>query len=109
VTTIGKSDADQPKKLRYAHEANARFHEVAVKLAGVTARIRSAVATGDLEMSEQLIQVQRQAEIHLATVERRLKQLEVTDDESWQRQKQILEDGWEDLLRSMKNIVARLS
>ncbi len=100
--------ATAASRSRYTREADARCQEVAIKLAGLMAAIRFTGAQGSLAMSEKLTRVEQQAEAQLAAVERELEQLKDANDETWRDHKRSLEDGWEELSRSMKNIVARL-
>ena len=109
MSDIERNAEEAANKSRYSREADAKFLESAAKLAVLNAKIESGVADGILELSAQLTNVQNQAETHLAAVKRRLKRLKDAEDDSWQGEKRSLEDGWEELSRSIKNIVARIS
>lgn len=86
-----------------------RCNETQIKLAIVVAEIRVVGTFGSVETKSHLMRARLQAETHFATVERRLERLKLADEQSWPPRKQDLEDGWEDLLRSIKNIVTKLS
>jgi len=105
----GRHGAKAANRSRYTGDAETRCEETKAKLAIVTAQIRVAGITGSVETNKQLMKAQFQAETHLATMRRRLERLKLADDQSWPRHKQDVEDGWENLLRSIKNIVTKLS
>ena len=100
--------ATTASRSRYTRDADARCQEVAIKLARLMAAIGFTGVQGSLAMNEKLATVGRQAEAQLAAVERKLELLKDAPDKTWQDHKRGLEDDWEELSRSMKNIVARL-
>ncbi len=75
----------------------------------MTAKIRSAIASGQLEPSDALEKSQRAVAASLSTVEARLEQLQKTSEATWEDMRIDVDTAWEDLSRSVQKLVARLS
>jgi len=108
LEATGNDRASPASRSRYTAEAQARCEATEAKLGIVRARIRVAAAAGNHGLNRQLLNLEHQAEMHLAKVRHGLERLRGADDESWRTRKQDLEDRWEDLSRSLNNLVARL-
>ena len=104
-----KNRTTATSRSQFARHADARCKQMGQKLAALTTRMRTLFAEENLEMTEQLKILKHQAESQFEAVERVLEQLKTANDETWQAHKKDFEDGWENLSRSMKNIIARFS
>lgn len=109
MCVTGNGSTKAAERSRYTHEAELKFQELSAKLAGIRKKTKSPVAAGRLDTSDQLAKAEYQAEKQLAIVQRTLGQLKGANNESWQFHKRDLETGWEDLMRSIKNLVSRIS
>ena len=96
-------------KAAYSRSTGKKLAETKTKLEGINATIRNAVATGKIEASEQLRLAQQAVELNLATAQAQLSRLRKSGDEGWEDFKTDVEDSWEHLSRSIKNLADRFS
>lgn len=90
-------------------DADARCQEVAIKFARLMAAIRFSGAPGSIEMDEGLARVEHRARTQFANIECKLEYLRNADDENWPEHKSGLEGDLEELSRSIRIIITRLS
>ena len=95
-------------RLGYERQARVKLDEAQARLIIVKARIRTAVANGDLVLSEALNKAEVRADVHLRRAGLNLKGLIGADDESWDELKNVLEVAQEDIAESVRKIVSRL-
>ena len=95
-------------RLSYERQARVELDEAQARLIIVKARIRTAVANGDLVLSEALNKAEVRADVHLRRAGLNLKGLIGADDESWDEFKNVLEVAQEDIADSVRKIVSRL-
>ena len=96
-------------KAAYSRSAGKKLAEAKAKLEGVNAKVKNAVATGKLDGTEQLGLAQQAVELNLATAQEQLARLRKSGEVSWEDLKGDVEDSWEHLSRSIKNLVDRFS
>ncbi len=77
------------------------------KLDTVNAALRRAISTGRLRNTEELEKARVAMEINFREAERRLAQLQKAGFRDWQSFRDEVDDAWEDLSRSIQNLVAR--
>ena len=107
--TEKKKTADRTKKTAYTRKTEAKLEEAQGKLAVVKAKIKGAVADGQIEAVELLQKTEAKADSQLAKVKRRLERLKTAGDDSWEELKDGTESAWEELSESLKKIADRLS
>ncbi len=95
-------------KAAYSKSARKKLVESRAKLDGVKTAIRRAIATGSLTSSDKLDQTQHATEIRLTLAETRLKTLQKSGEDEWERLRDELEDAWEDLSHSINKLVAQI-
>ena len=95
-------------RLSYERQARVELDEAQARLIIVKARIRTAVANGDLVLSEALNKAEVRADVHLRRAGLNLKGLIGAGDESWDEFKNVLEVAQEDIADSVRKIVSRL-
>jgi len=96
-------------KTAYSKAARKKLIESRAKLDSVRAAINQAIATGRLRPSERLSSALNAMEVNCATAETRLRDLQKSGEKEWQEQCVALEDAWEDLARSIKNLADRFA
>lgn len=96
-------------KAAYSRAAKKKLDETKAKLIGVNAKIRNAIATGQIDASEQLGHARRAVDMNLATVETQVEQLRKSGEDAWVGIKDDIETAWEDLSQSIKKLVARFT
>lgn len=105
----GGSDRDREMvRLCYEQQARVKLDEAQARLIIVKARIRTAVANGDLVLSEALNKAEVRADVHLRRAGLNLKGLIGADEESWDELKNVLEVAQEEIAESVRKIVSRL-
>lgn len=97
------------KKAAYTRKSEARLEEAKAKLDVVKARIKGAVADGQIGALDTLDNAQKQADSHVAKVEKQIQRLKKTGEDSWEELKDGLENTWDDLMLSIKKIGKRKS
>ena len=107
--TEKKKTPDRTKKTAYTRKTEAKLEEAKGKLAVVKAKIKGAVAGGQIETIELLQKAEAEADSQLAKVQRRLERLKSAGNDSWEDLKGGTESAWDDLSKSMKKIAGRLS
>lgn len=99
----------QSTKAAYSKAAHKKLMETRTKLAGVSAKIRNAVATGRIDSTDQLRRAQHAVDLNLATAEARIEQLRKSAGDNWEDLARDVDTAWEDLSQSVKMLVARFS
>ena len=89
-------------KAVYLKEANQKLVDTRTKIAGVRAKIRCAIAGGQIEASEPLARAQCAIEVNLKTAEVSIELLRKSSDECWQDKASGVETALEDLSRAIK-------
>ena len=96
-------------KAAYSKLARKQLIGSRAKLDAVRTTVRQAISTGRLQPSEQLERALEVMEINLAAAETRLRRLQKSGEEDWDRRRIDLESAQEDLARSIKHVVARFA
>lgn len=96
-------------KAAYSRAARKKLVDSRAKLETVTATVKQAIATGRLPLSEQMDRDIQVIETVLNTAEERLRSLQKSGRDDWERRRIELESAWEELARSTKNLVARFA
>ena len=96
-------------KLAYVEKADIKLAEMTAKLYSVKHQIREAVVLRQIDLTEQLINAERQADSHLRTVRDQLEKMQQDDDESWQRIKSEIDGACDDLSQSINRLISRFS
>lgn len=96
-------------KAAYSKEARKKLIESRSKLDGVMTGVRQAITLGRLRPSKQLDLALGAMEINFEAVETRLRELQKSGEDDWEELRVQLESAWENLARSIKNLVARFA
>lgn len=104
-----KTASKSVRKDAYTRKAEAQLEEAVARLETVKARLKGAVADGQIEMAETLRNAEKQADAHVETVRRRLARLRDAGEESWEDLKEGVDEAWEELAVTIKKIVGRFS
>ena len=105
-----KKTAPEPaRKDAYTRKAEARLEEAMARLDMVKAKIKGAVAGGQMELEATLKNAEQLADAQVETVKRRLARLREAGEDSWDDAKQGVDEAWEELSVAIKKIVARFS
>jgi uncharacterized protein with FMN-binding domain len=107
--TKQKKTPNQLRKAAYTRKAEAKLEEAKGALTVVKAKIKGAVADGQIEAIELLQKAEAQADSRLEKVQRRLTRLKAAGDDSWEELKDGTESAWRDLSASIKKIGRKLS
>ena len=92
--TKQKKTPDQIKRTAYTRKAEAKLEEAKGALAVVKAKIKGAVADGQIETIELLQKAEAQADSRFEKVQRRLTRLKAAGDDSWEELKDGTESAW---------------
>ena len=95
-------------KSAYSRAAHRMLLEIRTRLTGVEVKITNAVASGLLARTEQLETARRAVDMNVARAEQRLDALRKSGVENWETHRHAIESTWEDLYRSIRNLVAHL-
>ena len=96
-------------KTAYSKAARKKLLEFRAKLDGITAAINQAISTGRLRRSVQLDGDLHAMEVNFTAAETQLRVLQKSGEVEWQERCVELENGWENLARSIKSLVARFA
>ncbi|MEO0616701.1 MAG: hypothetical protein AAFY69_11275 [Pseudomonadota bacterium] len=97
------------EKATYSKAARKKLVELRAKLDGVALIVRHAVATGRVPPSSSLDQALEAMEVNYAVAEAKLRSMQKSGENDWEEQRTQLESAWEDLARSIKQLVARFA
>jgi hypothetical protein len=107
VTEFGPTEA--AKQSSYVLEFESKLEKLTATISEIYSKSDLSIAMGGFEKNEHLARVKYQVAAQLTIVGRHLEQLKRADNDSWLTHKYELENCWEDLLRSVKNLVAWIS
>ena len=94
------------EKAAYSKAARNKLIESRGKLDGVTFAVRQAIETGRLRPSSQLDRTIRAMEINFEAAGAQLRALQKSGEDEWDERRAELDSAWENLARSIKNLVA---
>jgi len=97
------------EKAAYSRTAQKRLSEVEVRLTGVKAKVRSAVASGHIAMTLQLEDALLAVDANLASVKAALDCVRKSGDTTWMECTRDMDTAWENLSQSIKRLVAGYS
>lgn len=97
------------QKMAYVKTLEARLSAKAAQLAYIKSRVARAADRHRIDVSEQLQNAEKRADSAMATMTERLKDLKDADDCDMEDLKRDIDLAWEDLAKSVKNVVARFS
>lgn len=96
-------------KSAYSRNAQKKLLESRSRLDGVTAKIRNAIATGKIAPGKRLELAQLAVRKNYLAAEVALEKLRKSDQQDWERHCRDVDSAWEDLSRSVKNLIARIT
>ena len=96
-------------KAAYVETTRKNLARSRAQLDRTRAAIRTAAARGSVDSSDQLDRAQQVAEMEFALTESRLARLRKSGEEDWFTLREGLDDSWENLSRSLRNLVKRIS
>lgn len=96
-------------KTAYSRAASKKLSETRARLAGVNARLKSAIATGRIDPNLQLEQAQRAVDLNLAAAAKQIARVRKAGADDWESLTDEVDSAWEDLSQSIKKLVARFS
>ncbi len=96
-------------KAAYSKSARNKLVESRAKLDGIRTAIKQAVAAGRLRPSEQLDRTLSAMEVNFRAAETQLRNLQKSGEDEWEKMRVQLDSTWENLARSIANLVARFS
>ena len=97
------------EKAAYSKAARKKLIESKTKLDGVAVAVRQAVETGRLKPSAQLDRAIEAMEVNFGAAELQLRMLQKSGEDEWDEHRAELDSAWENLARSIKNLVARFA
>ena len=100
--TVSEKDA-------YSKAARNKLVESKAKLEGVTFAVRQAIEIGRLKPSPQVDRAIEAMQINFEAAERQLRILQKSGEDEWDERRAELDNAWENLAHSIKNLVARFA
>ncbi len=97
------------EKAAYSNTARKKLNESRGKLDGVKFAVRQAIETGRLTPSPQLDRAIEAMEVSFVAAEHQLGILQKSSAGEWDERRAELDSAWENLARSIKNLVARFA
>lgn len=112
--TSSKPDAGQPSsaeaaKAAYVRKSDAKLGEARAKLEIIRSKTTAAGANRPLQAADTIDKALSQCDASLQRLRQHLEELQSVDDDSWVELREGIEKGWENLARSMQQIVKRFN
>ena len=99
----------QTDKTAYTRQAEAKLAETKAKLDVIKAKIKGAIAEGEVEAAEQLEMVEAQLDEYVVDAQTRIEQMKDASEDAWEELKDDVEESWENLSQSVKRVIDRFS
>lgn len=96
-------------EIAYKKAAKKHLEHLKTRIGGVQAKIQCAIASGRIDLDEQLASTLRAVDISFETAEAQLERIVRSSDGTWMAKADGVESASEDLSYSIKQVVAQFS